>query len=644
MGNSFRLLTAAVMVCAGQAAAQDGGAGSAAPAAEGAVAPESPSLGMGLNGIADWSVQLPFLDLMKSARPWLGHTPETWGAWDNARLAEEGYLSPEGWPTALPPGVDRLETFVLTELPEETAESTAGTYVLRWEGTAAVTVGGRAQLLDEGEQSLRFDYTPGPGLVAVTVTSIDPADPLREMTLVREDRLALHEGGAVFNPDFLDLIEDFRALRFMDWMVTNGSTQVTWDDRPEVGDASWMQGGVPLEIMVQLANEVGADPWFTLPHQADDDYVARFAGYVRDHLDPRLRVHAEWSNEVWNGIFPQAQWALEQAQARWGAAAEDDGWMQFAGLRAAEVADIWAAAFGAEAEERLVRVVAVHTGWLGLEEPLLTAPLAVEEGRPQPVESFDAYAVTGYFSGDVGTEERAPEVHEWLEAGTAAERVAEIARADLERLTGTLWPHHAEVARSHGLDLMAYEGGTHIVGLGPVVEDQAITDLFTTFNYSPEVAELYGELLTEWTDVGGTLFMHFVDVASPSRWGSWGALRHLDDANPRWDALLEANAVAPGWDSRDPQTFANGLRLMGSDAGETLTGTPEEDDLIGLAGDDVLISLGGADRLHGGEGHDIARLPGAEADWTRSEDGPATLLTRAGVTLRLTEVEEVAFE
>jgi hypothetical protein len=34
-------------------------------------------------------------------------------------------------------------------------------------------------------------------------------------------------------------------------------------------------------------------------------------------------------------------------------------------------------------------------------------------------------------------------------------------------------------------------------------------------------------------------FNAFVDVAAPSRWGSWGALRHLTDDNPRWQVLAK---------------------------------------------------------------------------------------------------------
>ena len=40
--------------------------------------------------------------------------------------------------------------------------------------------------------------------------------------------------------------------------------------------------GVSLEYMVRLSNEVGADPWFSVPINATDDYIQNFVQYVSD--------------------------------------------------------------------------------------------------------------------------------------------------------------------------------------------------------------------------------------------------------------------------------------------------------------------------------------------------------------------------
>src|SRR5690606_8293459 len=142
---------------------------------------------------------------------------------------------------------------------------------------------------ETGDHEMRFSFTPGPGLVGVRVSAVDPDDPIRDIRMIREDRLDLARAGVVFNPDFIAVVQDVRMVRFMDWMATNNSTQATWTDRPRPGDATWASHGVPVEVMVDLANRIGADPWFTLPHMADDDYVRQFAQHVHNRLDPRLK-------------------------------------------------------------------------------------------------------------------------------------------------------------------------------------------------------------------------------------------------------------------------------------------------------------------------------------------------------------------
>lgn len=555
--------------------------------------PEAPSIGVGLSGVVDWSTEQPFLDVMKTARPWIGHRPGEWGGADYADLRAMGALDPEGWPRAIPKGLVGLSTIVLTFQPAATG---ARRYRLRFEGEGTITLDGLVSNIVRRPGEIRFDFTPGEGYVVINVTATDPrgtGDHLRAMTLVAEEDVAAFDAGAVFSPDWLALIEGLRSVRFMDWMMTNNSPQIRWSDRPRPEDFTYAATGVPVEVMVALANTAGVDPWFNMPHAADDAYVRAFATYVRDHLDPRRKAYVEYSNEIWNWQFGQTGWARDQAIARWGDGAPDDAWMQFAGLRAAEVARIWDEVFGSEAPRRLVKVISTQTGWMGLEAPLLEAPLYIAEdparNRP-PAEAFDAYGVTGYFGHGLGAE-KAPLVRGWLaesaaaaETGaadlTGARRDAYLARHrydlattraaeeltdgrhsglpddSLEALLGTLLPYHAGVARAHGLDLVMYEGGTHVVGSGATVDDAGLTDFLIHLNYSPEMGLLYGDLLRGWRAAGGTLFNAFVDVAPPSKWGSWGALRYLGDATPRWDALLRFNGATPAWwEERPPDAF-----------------------------------------------------------------------------------------
>lgn len=599
-----------------------------------------PSMAVGLAGISDWSTQHPFLDLMKTSRPWIGHLPGQWGGVSFEELQSGGHISPEGWPLSLPDGVEAIEAFVLTDQPAA-ASDLIGRYRVTWAGEGDLRLGGLARNVrpnDEG--GLSFDYRPGPGLVAVRIEALDPADPIRDIRIIRAEHVPLVEAGAVFAPAFIADIRNMRTLRFMDWMNTNGSDLVTWQDRPRPSDASYVLRGVPVETMVRLANEVGAEPWFTLPHMADDAHVAAFAEYVRDHLDPRLPVRAEWSNEVWNFVFPQAHWAARQAEARWGAEAGSDAWMQYAGLRAAEVSRIWADVFGAQAA-RLIPVISVHTGWPGLEAALLDAPLAVAEGLPPPGEAFAAYAVTGYFGAELGAEENLPTLRQWAQDEDGAALLARAAReGSFASLTGELWPYHAEVAQRRGYDLIMYEGGTHVAGHGATIGDEEITRFFTEVNYSPEMARLYDDLLTEWSEVGGTLFNVFVDTAPPSRWGSWGARRHVGDTNPR-AATLQAHASLPG--PRASEAYLHGVIRQGGPGDDDLAGTPEEDLLIGGPGDDLFRPGAGADLIHGGPGRDRVVLSGLPEAWTLQWDGNRLIVDGPGGRKSLTGIESLYF-
>lgn len=529
-------------------------------------------IAINLAGIADWSTQAPFLDHFKTARPWIGHLPGRWGGAEHGDLLDAGYLDPDGWPTAIPPELGSIGTVILTDLPED-AVSLKGRYVLRFDGSGIIEVSGRAENVRYGKGEVRFDYTPGPGPVEIRIQRMGrDGDYVRNITVVKEEHLEAFDGGALFNPLWLERLEGFAALRFMDWMATNDSAQTGWEDRPLPRNYTWALKGVPAEVMVALANTLGADPWFTMPHMADDSYVRQFARLVERGLDEDLRAYVEYSNEVWNWQFQQAAWADAQAQARWGG---EGLWMQFYGGRAAEVAQIWTEVFGADSE-RLVRVISSQTGWLGLEEQVLAAPLwkAERADRMAPAAYFDAYAVTGYFGGVLGLKDRAGQVRAWIAAsrdqaraiaadrglnGAAAAEFVERHQYDaasaqagaelrdglisgdsadtLADLLGRVLPYHASVAQKHGLELIMYEGGSHVAGIGPMVEDGALTGFFTHFNYTPEMGALYRELLAGWRALGGSLFTAYADVGVPGKWGSWGTLRTLSDDNPRWDAL-----------------------------------------------------------------------------------------------------------
>ena len=533
-------------------------------------------LAINLAEVNDWSAEQPFIDVFKTARRWIGHKPGQWGGLDYHDLEDRGLLDANGWPTSVPGDLGSIGTLILTDLPAD-ADIYAGRYILSFEGEGIVEVAGAVRNVRYGDGRVAFDFQPQTGgTVLVKIQRSDPmktGDYVRNISVVREDHLDAYQNGAIFNPLWLDHMAGFKVLRFMDWMVTNDSDQHGWENRPKPSDFSYTRHGIPAEIMVRLANELGADPWFCMPHLSDDTYQRNFAELVEAGLDPGLKAYVEYSNEVWNWQFLQAEWTEAQAQERWGQRYKGQ---DYYGMKTAQMAQIWSDVFAAD-RDRLVTVIATQTGWLSLERSILEAPLWVAEGNEPPHSFADAYAITGYFGSYLGRDEMRDITLEKIAESTAA---AEADARDqgltgealtahvvahrfdaatdwaidalldsrqygeefdgLDRAADTFFTYQAEIAREYGLDLVVYEGGTHIVGVGQQVGDETLAAFFTHLNYTPELATLYRTLFEKWAEVSDGPFALFNDVSVPTKWGSWGHLRHLGDTdNPRWQVVEE---------------------------------------------------------------------------------------------------------
>ncbi len=569
------------------------------------------SLGIGLNGINDFSPELPFVDIFQSSRVWF---PQSEGKWDSGETLD---LDSSGWVRSLPnKGI--ASTLMMRDMPNIYR---TGHYVVSYEGTGTIEYGFDAKKVDSeslvGRDIIQVDQANANGIY-LKITSTDPnntGDYIRNIHVYHEDDLPLVELGVQFNPEFTQKIKDFGTLRFMDWMNTNGSPQKDWADRPTLDDSTWARKGAPVEAMVALANETGTSPWFTIPHQATDEYIANFAAYVRDHLDPNLKAYVEYSNEVWNWQFPQSHYAVDKAKEKWGENPEGGaGWMQWYGMRSAQTADIWKSTFGAE-KDRVVSIISTQTAWEGLEDPVLNTPAWVAQGHAPAWKSVDAYAVSGYFGGNFGTSENAAIVKSWL-----ADADGGFGKAVRQLSVGGLLPganqysvadnihsfqYHAGVAQKYGLNMVAYEGGQHLVGVGGVENDQELTDFLLELNRRPEMQDLYTKLLDGWKQSGGTLFNHFVDVATSSKWGSWGALESVaQSTSPKYAALTNFIATNDRWWDEPTSSARVGLYQRGTLQNDWLQGEQYDDVLIGKSGDDVLTGGTGIDRLHGGDDND----------------------------------------
>ncbi|WP_162197188.1 Ig-like domain-containing protein [Loktanella sp. S4079] len=636
-----------------------------------------PTIAYGLGGLSDWSTGMVFLDIMKSSRGLVGHTDQ-WGAFSNEQMSEAGYLDENGWPTEIPEEIDSIGTIWAwsnTSENEGVRATRAGTYVLEYEGEGEFRLGGDVEIISQEGNKITFEA--GGNTIFLNISETDPngtGDHLRNFTMIKEEHLDLHEAGAIFNPDWLDVIEDTRAIRFMDWMGTNNSTISEWSERGMIDNQTWTGGQPPVEVMVELANQIGADPWFTMPHLATEEYMREFATYVRDNLDEGLKVTVEYTNEGWNWAFQQTQELLAMAKEEFGEELGRNVNSYYA-YKATQMALIWKEVFGDEAETRLTTALGVQTGNEFTLRSILNAQTweqADPENYQRPADVFDAIAATSYFGSSIMSDEENrnalaaaiadPNVdaNAWLTAMLRDPEYSGSVPSKIEQLKSL-----KNIIAEDGLELILYEGGQHVHHLFAIDDSAADFETFLAeYVRSQDMADLYQDLWDGWMEVGDGPNMQFGDVGASSKYGSWSLRTWIGDTNPRAELIDELNETTPNWwGGRSGEAFQQGKILTGDNLNNSLGGTKAEDFLIGLDGDDVLygfddddglnggdgddILCGGTgnDRIVGGEGNDIAIFEGNLADYSYAADGETLIVTHlsTGDIDRLIDVETLSF-
>jgi hypothetical protein len=621
---------------------------------------DDPTVSWGVAGLADWETAFPFLDIARTMRPFFGFDTTAWEAMDHATLAAGSHLDPDGYPLRIPDGLLGIRT-VWDWSDKVGQKQREGIYVLTYEGKGSLQLGGEIETIATAPGRIIFKNPTG-SIFWLDITATAPDNHIRAISILRADDLALAEAGAVFNPDWLALVQDARELRYMAWMLTNAPAASDWDDRPRFESAQWVSNGVPLEVMVRLANETGTDPWFSMPHNASDSFNREFATYVRDHLDPRLKAHVEYSNEHWNAAFDQFHWLRDQAIAEWGDDIAED-WetiVSYHAKRATQTAVIWEQVFGDQAPDRLVNVLGTHVANPWVSETLLSAPgwrAREPDTFIDPGAVFEELAATTYFGGsfvanaDLRTEldkrfrETGDRTYAWLFEQTSLDDALEDSIPAVLRIL----TEQRAVANSHGLRLSLYEGGQHmhhsfaIEGLSDAQAEEIGTFL-GNFVRSPEMAALYSQLWDGWREIGEGPFMQFTEAGPPSRWGSWGILAHLGDSTPRASFIFARQQEGGSWwgEGGGPQ-YLQGITASGSESPDQMDGTAEEDFFAGLGGDDMFTASPGSDGINGGEGSDTVTFPSPVTDYTITAEGKGHRITSASGSTYVVNVETLRF-
>ena len=304
----------------------------------------------------------------------------------------------------------------------------------------------------------------------------------------------------------------------------------SWKQRSTPENATWAgkEGvrGVPLEIMVELANVLKSDAWLTLPHEADDNFINKYAEYVHKNLKLGLKAYVEYSNEAWNGIFPQAHYMKKTGEKMQLDPNRDYAGYKFYSKRSVDIFKIWEKVFGDT--KRLVRVMGGMTGNMRLTKMLLEQDDAYKH--------TDALAIAPYFYAPQNQLLRLRSVDSVFKILQDPKNpYSLLSIVDSIKKQATLSEHY-------GVDLIAYEGGQHLVAYRTHSMKAGPNPYLIAANRDQRMAELYTKFMRGWKQAGGKLFVAFSAPRMHSWFGSWGLKEYITQPThqaPKYRALMQ---------------------------------------------------------------------------------------------------------
>jgi hypothetical protein len=439
-------------------------------------------IGINLFGPQTFNRQRVFTELTAHSE-WFSTTGTDW------TLMPADQLDRHGWVRYLAPGQTAPRPLILPAAVDGPI-----TVRCRFAGEGRFSAGGVAAIEEQAANSLLVSLRPtgaaDEGAWLELVETL-PANPVRDLDCREPGR----PRGERFHPEFLQFVEGFEILRFLDWQRTNDNRAVDWQERTlPLNSSQVAAAGVSVEHMVDLANLVSADPWFLIPYRADDEYVRKFAELVRARLDPRRKVYVELGNEVWNDMFDAARQAEREGLAL-GLGRGDPRQAQSERYadKLCRAMRIWTAVFANE-PGRLVRVAAGHNADPDRSRIILT------HGRT--ADCVDALATAPYIWLDLPA--RGP---------ADVDRIfAQLPRKIDEALDGA--QRNRAIASRYGKHFIAYEGGQHLV-----TPDMGLAQ---AIQRDPRMGDVYRRYLQQWDQRIGTELTLYASHGPIGNHGAWG--------------------------------------------------------------------------------------------------------------------------
>jgi hypothetical protein len=493
---------------------------------EGAPPSGEPSeIGINLAAINYYATQTPSSDVFRSRDAWGSTDGVTW----DTQLADSVPVDEDGYPLEVPYDGQKLRASVFQPFD-------GGTFTLTWKGDGDLTVlAPGLEITSRATRSIAFSTTRSvEEPIFVRIDRSNKADRVRDIRLV---------GSASFETSFESALKGFRVLRFMDWGATNGNPVSTWSERTTALAAQGTARGASIEMMIETANALHGHLWYSVPHLADDDFVERAAELIRDELASDLKVYAEYSNENWNPVFPQVAWEGQRGLVSGlneDAAPDDDedaqrydAGLRFSVRRAAFVHSTFRRVLGAS---RVVGVLSGQSASSTLNDHLLSyyddARINPLGGRP------DALAVAPYFgriftpddgAQDLSVDALLDDTEDQIEASVAADTRA-----------------NRKVANAHGVDLIAYEAGQHLLAAGGLENDAAFIQRLLAVNRNARMGDLYRKAHATWLENGGGLAVYYNSCEQWSKFGAWGGLEYQSQPLSKAPKMAALRALATG--------------------------------------------------------------------------------------------------
>lgn len=446
----------------------------------------------------------------------------------------------------------------------------AGTYFVRWMPEQALPKGNYTVLYDGkgvisyAEGATRESHQAGKDIISLhannkgeisaslIIRQSDTSDPIRNIRILMPGGICQgkpfqrvdsaeqcsgnylsfekHSKEIIFNPAYLRFMKDFKTIRFMNMSGITRNPISSWSQRPNMQEATWAgkegERGVPLEVMIKLANQLNANAWFNLPHKADDNFVRQTALMVKNQLRPNLKAYIEYSNETWNGVFSQAQYVRSMGlKLKLDSNKETAGYKYYA-KRSREIFQIWEQVFGGTG-----RIVRVLSGWSG--NPAITPVLL----KSSDVYKFtDVFAIAPYF---YASQKELMRCH-------SADDVFKLLDDDKQRYsiakTIKQIKQHADLIKPYGVKLVAYEGGQHLVHYKAKRLASQPNPVLIAANRDPRMEQAYIQLLNGFKQAGGQLFMAFSAPRANAHWGFWGVKEYIGQPSsetPKYRAIMK---------------------------------------------------------------------------------------------------------